>query len=60
MSSQIKVNVLNNHEIKVTFPETTTVESQNVTVEDLYHALTDALVPTHSSFRSAGVCVIKG
>ncbi|TKI79834.1 hypothetical protein [Bacillus mycoides] len=60
MSSQIKVDVLSKHELKVTFPGTTTIGSQSVTAEHLYHALTDALVPVPFATEAAGVCVIKG
>lgn len=55
----IKVNKVGEHELKVVFPETTSIGKTDISAEELYHALSERLVPTMNN-ATAGVCVIKG
>lgn len=56
----IKVNKINDRELKLTLPQNMSVGQKDIDIEELYHALTDQLVPLRPTVeRAATGCVIQ-
>jgi hypothetical protein len=57
MENKIIVDKLSNKELKISLPDDMTCEVPEITIEELYNALTDQLVPV-STPPSRG-CIIQ-
>lgn len=58
MEKEFKVDKINSQEIKITLPEGMSCEVPDMTIQELYHALTDQLVPLPHHGISRG-CVVQ-
>lgn len=55
----IKVEKLSNKELKIILPEGMQSEVESMTIEELYHGLTDALVAIPNRPRGSGFCLLN-
>lgn len=58
LAKDIKVEKIGNKELKLILPEGMQSTAEQMTIEELYHGLTDALVPIPNR-RGSGICIFQ-